>query len=286
MMSTVPLARPWTQAPRRANSPTVGKDASDEQGPEKPAEPMGPRRGAGDRAHPVGDQGGEFPPRGAVHLYLGLEVAGLYRLPADHLFPARAREDLRTGGGKNQPPCRLRDDRGGGGRRDRRNPVRRLDRRPDAGADGLCAKEAQGLRAKRSDRGRRADGQAHAAGGGFDDRRPVQEYDSSRHCATPARSAITPSSCSTTASFPAPSRRWRPWALPCTISALGGTCWMPAASTRISPSRHWPRCAGSWRTPLPGPVPMAASPAPRRRRRGAARQRGEPSVRARRRRLG
>jgi len=47
------------------------------------------------RAHPAGDQGGQFPPGGAVHLHLGLEVAGLYRLPPHHLLPAGALEDLR-----------------------------------------------------------------------------------------------------------------------------------------------------------------------------------------------
>ena len=36
--------------------------------------------------------------------------------------------------------------RGGRRRRNRGHPVRRLDRRPDGGADGLCAQEAQRLR--------------------------------------------------------------------------------------------------------------------------------------------
>ena len=80
-----------------------------------------------------------FRPGGAVHLHLGLEVAGLYRLPPHHLLPPRARQDLRARRREDQPPCRLRDDRGGGRRRDRGHPVRRLDRRPDGRADGLCA---------------------------------------------------------------------------------------------------------------------------------------------------
>ncbi len=36
----------------------------------------------------------KFRPGGTVHLHLGLEIAGLYRLPADHLFPAGSVENL------------------------------------------------------------------------------------------------------------------------------------------------------------------------------------------------
>ena len=48
---------------------------------------LGPGRRADDGAHPAGDQGGQFPARGTLYLHLGLEVARLYRLPADHLLP-------------------------------------------------------------------------------------------------------------------------------------------------------------------------------------------------------
>ena len=51
---------------------------------------LGPRRGADHGAHPARDQGGQLPPGGALHLHLRLEVAGLYRLPPDHLL-SRAR---------------------------------------------------------------------------------------------------------------------------------------------------------------------------------------------------
>ena len=39
------------------------------------------------------------------------------------------------------------------GRRDGRHPVRRVDRRPDDGAHGLCPQETQGLRPQLSHRG-------------------------------------------------------------------------------------------------------------------------------------
>ena len=45
------------------------------------------------------------------------------------------------------------------GRRDRRHPLRRLDRRAAGAADALCPQEAQGLRPRRPDRGRADRGQ-------------------------------------------------------------------------------------------------------------------------------
>ena len=99
-----------------------------------------------------------------------------------------------------------------------------------ARADGLCPQEAQGVRPQCADRGRRAGGQAHAAGGGPDHRRPVEDPLRQVRCATPARSSTTHSSCSSTACFPARSKLWRGWISRCTICARGGTCWRPATT--------------------------------------------------------
>ena len=65
-------------------------------GSESGADRLGKRLGQGCRADhreiAAGNQGGEFPPRGALHADLGLEIPGLYRLPEDHLLPrARAK---------------------------------------------------------------------------------------------------------------------------------------------------------------------------------------------------
>ena len=191
-------------------------------------------------------------------------------------FPRARTKICELGGGEDRPPRRLRDDRGGGGRRDRRHPVRRLDRRPDGGADGLCAQEAQGLRPQRADRGRRAGGQAHAAGRGPDHRRPVE--DPLRAGAARRRRDRQPRL--RRVLLRRVPRRVRDAGAhghrSCTICALGGTCWRPARTGRISPRPRWPRCGGSWRTRSAGRPRMAALHRPKRRWQERRRPRPEP----------
>ena len=61
------------------------------------------------------------------------------------------------------------------GRRDRRHSLRRLDGRPARPADAVHPQEAEGLRPQCADRGRHPRGRAHAAGGGPDHRRALQD---------------------------------------------------------------------------------------------------------------
>ena len=89
-------------------------------------------------------------------------------------FPDVRIDDDGFRGRHHRPRHRPRQDRRGGGRRDRRHSLRRLGGRPAQSADAICAQEAEGLRPRRADR-RPADPRpARAAGRGPRHRRPQQ----------------------------------------------------------------------------------------------------------------
>src|ERR1043166_7469116 len=80
-----PLSRP-----RQNATITHGPSPSQNLAPHA-APPLRQRSGRGRhyRPHPLGNRFGAVPAGGPVHLHLGTEIAGLYRLPAADLLPAR-----------------------------------------------------------------------------------------------------------------------------------------------------------------------------------------------------
>src|SRR5690348_2452367 len=85
LFSYPPLSRP-----RQNATITHGPSPSQNLAPHA-APPLRQRSGRGRhyRPHPLGNRFGAVPAGGPVHLHLGTEIAGLYRLPAADLLPAR-----------------------------------------------------------------------------------------------------------------------------------------------------------------------------------------------------
>ena len=197
---------------------------------------LGPGRRADHRAHPAGDQGGEFPPGGALHLHQRLEEPGLHRLPQDHLLPPRPEPHLRP-------------------RRSRRSAGTSATRSIDVVAGGETAgipfaawiadrmmapmayvrKKPKGFGRGAQIEGDVPEGKQHPAGRGPDHRR--RQQDPLRPGAARRRGDLRPHL--RRVLLRRLPRQLRDdegaWACPCTTSAPGGTCWRCAASGPISP---------------------------------------------------
>ncbi len=138
-------------------------------------ERLGSGRGHDGGAHPARDQCDQFPTRRAVHPHLGLEIAGLYRLPPHHLFPRapgpgsanwRSRRSTAISASN-----RSRSSRAG---KPPASPMPPGSPIAWARPWPMSARSPR-LRPQLAHRGRRAGGQAHPAGRGFDHRWAVQD---------------------------------------------------------------------------------------------------------------